>query len=74
MVSEALTGLDPKSGGAYIDCTVGGGGHSLAILKTAPGIRVLGIDLDGEARRASASRLAEYGNAVDVVEGNFKDI
>ncbi len=74
MVSEALAGLDPKSGGAYIDCTVGGGGHSLAVLETAPDIRVMGIDLDGEARRTASLRLAEYGNAVDIVEGNFRDV
>ena len=74
MVSETLAGLDPKSGGAYIDCTVGGGGHSLAVLEAAPGIRVMGIDLDGEARRAASLRLAEYGDAVGIVEGNFKDI
>lgn len=74
MVSETLAGLDPKSGGAYIDCTVGGGGHSLAVLETAPGIRVMGIDLDGEARRAASLRLAEYGDAVGIVEGNFKDV
>ena len=74
MVSETLAGLDPKSGGAYIDCTVGGGGHSLAVLEAAPGIRVMGIDLDGEARRAASLRLLEYGNAVDIVEGNFRDV
>lgn len=74
MVSETLAGLDPKSGGAYIDCTVGGGGHSLAVLEAAPGIRVMGIDLDGEARRAASLRLAEYGDAVGIVEGNFKDV
>ena len=74
MVGETLAGLDPKSGGAYIDCTVGGGGHSLAVLEAVPGIHLMGVDLDGEARRAASLRLAEYEDAVDIVEGNFKDV
>ena len=36
MVEEVLDGMAVRSSGAYIDCTVGAGGHSLAILGAAP--------------------------------------
>lgn len=47
MLKETLTFLNIKKGGWYIDCNLGGGGHTGGILKK--GGRVLGIDLDNEA-------------------------
>ena len=58
MVEEVKAALNIKSGGNYIDCTVGEGGHSLAIcsaLKPPP--RLLGIDLDEEALLTARTRL-----------------
>ena len=50
MVAEVLNALDVRSGGRYIDCTVGEGGHSAEIRKAAdPAPRVLGLDVDEEA-------------------------
>ena len=74
MVDEVLAALDLKVGGLYVDCTVGEGGHSLAILEAVPDVRVLGIDLDAEARQVATRRLAAYGDAARVVGGNFADV
>jgi 16S rRNA (cytosine1402-N4)-methyltransferase len=74
MVDEVLAALDLKVGGRYVDCTVGEGGHSLAILEAGSDIRVLGIDLDAEARQVAKRRLGGYGDGALVVGGNFADV
>ena len=49
LLNETLQYLEPRPGDNFIDCTVGEGGHALAILKmTAPNGKVLGIDRDAE--------------------------
>ena len=61
MLDEVLKFLQPRSGGLYIDGTLGGGGHTAAILEqSAPDGRVLGIDTDEQALkrvRATVLRL-----------------
>jgi len=74
MVDEVLTALDLKSGGLYVDCTVGEGGHSLAILGAVPGVQVLGMDLDEKARQVATRRLVEHRDAASVVGGNFAEV
>lgn len=75
MVSEVVEGLDVRPGGAYVDGTVGLGGHAHAILEAAqPNGRLLGIDRDPHALKAAAERLAEYGDAVVLVHGNYEDV
>jgi len=50
LVDEVVEALDVRPGKRYIDCTLGGGGHALAILsKCQPGGHLLGIDADPEA-------------------------
>ena len=50
MLEETLEALSIQPGGRYFDCTVGGGGHSAAILKrSTPGGQLLGIDADPDA-------------------------
>lgn len=50
MMDEVLQYLDPKSNQHFVDCTLGDGGHTAAILeRTAPSGKVLGIDADAEA-------------------------
>lgn len=84
MVSEVLESLGVHPGGTYIDCTLGDGGHAVAILEAAgagPAAAgstkagcVLGIDADPEAVVATAPRLARYGQSVTIVNTNFNDL
>jgi 16S rRNA (cytosine1402-N4)-methyltransferase len=75
MVHEVLHALALQVGGRYVDCSVGGGGHAEAILEVAsPGGLLLGIDADPRALQIAHSRLARFGDAVLLVEGNFRDV
>jgi len=57
-----------------VDCTVGLGGHSEALLTTAPAARLVGIDRDPEALELARRRLGRFGNRVRLVEGNFHQL
>ncbi|MGB9706625.1 MAG: 16S rRNA (cytosine(1402)-N(4))-methyltransferase, partial [Microgenomates group bacterium] len=74
LLKEAIEFLDVKSGEKYIDATVGGGGHSEAILK-AGGI-ILGIDCDPEAIEAARRRLSSAcpGASWRLARGNFANL
>jgi 16S rRNA (cytosine1402-N4)-methyltransferase len=71
---EVVAALAPRSGGMYVDATLGGGGHAEAILEAAPGAHVVGLDQDERAVRAATERLARFGNAVSVVRGRFSEL
>ncbi len=73
LLAEALTALEPRPGGRFVDATVGGGGHAAALLdRTAPDGRLLGLDQDPEAVAAARARLARYGTRAVVVHANFE--
>ena len=72
MLDEVLDVLQPHADGIYIDGTLGGGGHTQAILKS--GARVIGIDRDSEAVAVCRERLAGYGEKIDIEHGNFSDL
>lgn len=74
LLHETIGELVTKKDGIYVDCTLGGGGHTEAILKTCPEARVIGIDQDMEAIRASSERLAPYGDRAVFVWNNFSDL
>ncbi len=75
MVREVLEALLVKPGGSYIDCTTGEAGHSLAILDTVtPTPRLLGIDLDAQARSAARKTLEPYSDSVSLVQGDYADV
>lgn len=74
MLNETVDGLNIKKGGTYIDCTLGGGGHSYEILKRLDGSgRLIGIDQDKDALKAAGERLKEFDN-VTYVHSNFEHI
>lgn len=74
MAEECMKGLNIKEDGIYVDCTLGGGGHSSFILKDlSPKGRLIGIDQDMEAINAAKERLKAYEN-VTYVNDNFKNI
>ena len=74
LYNETVGGLLVKSGGVYVDGTLGGGGHSLGILSSAKNVRLIGIDQDPEAIEAAGRRLAPFGDSVSLVNRNFSEI
>jgi 16S rRNA (cytosine1402-N4)-methyltransferase len=77
MVEEVLRYLEPVDGGGYVDGTLGGGGHTQAILeRSAPGGKVLGIDADSQAIARVRERLAYFVNTgrLVLVQGNFVEL
>lgn len=75
LLTETINALAVQPGGRYIDCTVGGGGHSNAILEhSAPGGQLLGIDADPEAIHLAATNLHQYQDSVLLVNDNFANI
>ena len=75
LVQEVLATLEPRPGGVYLDCTVGGGGHAEAILEAAgPPSRVVGIDRDPEAISIARDRLGRFGARVRLVRGDFREL
>jgi 16S rRNA (cytosine1402-N4)-methyltransferase len=74
MVREILEALRCKSGGLYVDGTVGGGGHALAILRaSSPDGILVGIDQDDDALSESEKILHAFGERKILVKGNFAD-
>lgn len=75
MYREVLEGLDVKADGIYVDCTLGGAGHSQGILEklNASG-RLVANDLDEEALENGRKVLAEYSDKVTFVHGDYKDL
>jgi 16S rRNA (cytosine1402-N4)-methyltransferase len=74
LLEETLKLLAPERGGLYVDCTVGLGGHSEAILKSSPDTRVIGMDLDPAALSYSRQRLAPFGDRFHAFQANFRAI
>ncbi len=75
MLREVIASLNCRAGGVYVDCTVGGGGHAEAILRSsAPNGVLIGIDTDEEALEEAAKRLAPFENRAVLVKGNFADM
>lgn len=74
LLNECLQGLDIKENGIYVDCTLGGAGHSSHILEllSKEGM-LIGIDQDKDALKAAKERLKEYAN-VQFVHNNFHNI
>ena len=74
MREQCIDALDIKSDGVYVDCTLGGGGHSLLIAKKLDGGRLIGIDRDAEAIAAAGKRLEDYSDKVTLVNASFAQI
>lgn len=73
--NEAVDGLAPKPGGIYVDCTLGGAGHSKSILeKTAPGGRLIAIDQDLTAIENAKLRLGAFAGRFILVHSNFRHL
>jgi len=74
---EVIQYLDPKTNENFIDCTVGGGGHALAILeRNVPKGKVLGIDADPETIKNLQSGISnkEFKKRLILVSDNFANL
>ncbi|TAK10360.1 MAG: 16S rRNA (cytosine(1402)-N(4))-methyltransferase RsmH [Candidatus Manganitrophaceae bacterium] len=77
LVQEVLValGCQPQAKKIYLDCTVGMGGHTEAILAaTAPEGRVVGLDRDEEALALAEKRLRPHRDRIILRKGSFKEL
>jgi 16S rRNA (cytosine1402-N4)-methyltransferase len=73
MASEVVEQLRPERGGVFVDCTVGLGGHSSALL-AAGADRIIGLDRDSDALDRARQTLAPWSERVDLVHADFRSI
>lgn len=74
LLRETIELLAAERGGLFVDCTVGLGGHSEAILQASSDAQVLGIDRDEEALGLATERLAQYGSRFRSVHADFREL
>lgn len=74
LLAECLQYLEPENGGTFIDCTLGMGGHSAAILAASSDTKVIGIDRDTEAIERASERLQIFENRFRVVHSDYREI
>ena len=74
MLGECIDGLDIKPDGVYLDCTLGGGGHSEKIVSQLQGGKLIAVDKDIEAIKSSQARLSEYKDKIIYIHDDFKNV
>jgi len=74
MLNEAVDALECQDGKIYVDCTLGGGGHSELILKKiSPNGRLISFDIDDEAIAYASDRLKNYPN-LTIIKSSYTNI
>lgn len=74
LLNEVIEGLNIKPNGIYVDGTLGGGGHSLEIVKRLKeGGRLIAIDKDEEAILAASQKLEKYKDRITYIHDDFKN-
>ena len=74
MVDEVISFLSSVSEGLMVDCTVGTGGHSKAILERFKGIQLIAVDRDREALAIAKERLLVFASRCRFVKNNYREI
>lgn len=74
LLAETVKVLKPRTGGIFVDATLGLGGHAAAILSGFDKTRVLGIDQDLEAIAIAKERLGKFGERIEIFHANFSHI
>jgi 16S rRNA (cytosine1402-N4)-methyltransferase len=73
MTAETIALLDPARGGLFVDCTVGLGGHARVLLE-AGASRLLGLDRDPEALKIARERLEGFGDRIELVHADYREL
>jgi 16S rRNA (cytosine1402-N4)-methyltransferase len=73
MTAEVLEALQPARGGLFVDCTLGLGGHTRALLD-AGASHVVAVDRDREALALAREALTGYGDRVVFVHGDYREL
>ena len=74
MLNEAVDALECQDGKVYVDCTLGGGGHSELILKRIlPNGKLISFDIDDEAIAHARERLKDFSN-INIVKSSYTNI
>ncbi|TLD82433.1 16S rRNA (cytosine(1402)-N(4))-methyltransferase RsmH [Helicobacter sp. MIT 11-5569] len=73
-VLESFDTQEVQKGGVLLDCTLGFGGHSCALLEAYPNLEIIGIDQDKDALAFSMQRLKKFGNRICFRDGRYSAI
>jgi 16S rRNA (cytosine1402-N4)-methyltransferase len=73
LTAEAIEQLQPGRGGVYVDCTVGLGGHSSALLAAGAG-RIIALDRDSDALDRARATLAPWLERVELVHADYRSL
>jgi 16S rRNA (cytosine1402-N4)-methyltransferase len=71
LTADVLRHLRPERGGLFVDCTVGLGGHSRALLESGA-TRVIGLDRDRDALSAARIALAPWADRIELVHADYR--
>lgn len=75
LLAEVLEMLEPRKGDTVVDCTIGGGGHSKAILqRIGKSGRLIGIDMDEQAIDIARKNLEHFSQQITFVKGRYEDL
>ena len=74
LLEEAVEGLNIKEDGIYVDCTLGGAGHSLEILKKLKTGKLYAFDQDNVALENAKIKLSKYADKVVFIKSNFENL
>ena len=75
LFDEVMENIISKEDAVYVDCTLGGGGHTEGMLeRSSTESKVIGIDQDKEAINFAKERLKKYGNKIEIFQDNFRNL
>ena len=75
LFDEVIENIISEGDAVYVDCTLGGGGHTEGMLeRSSEKSKVIGIDQDKEAINFAKERLKKYGNKIEIFQDNFRNL